>query len=282
MKYLVLGSSGQIGRALTKFLLCQKQEVLEYDIVRSPKEDLRIPHNDILKQYMSAADFVFFLAFDVGGSRYLKAYEHTFEFLSNNTRLMSNTFECLHETRKPFIFASSQMSNMSFSPYGMLKALGEQYTRSLNGIIVKFWNVYGVERDLAKAHVITDFILKAADRRRIDMMTDGVEERQFLHADDCSKGLYLLSQMYDIIDRNRELHITSFEWTRILDVAKIIAEFFPKTEIIPAKSNDDVQRGHRNEPDDYILQYWKPKTSLREGIGRIAAHITDMPLKARQ
>jgi nucleoside-diphosphate-sugar epimerase len=187
---------------------------------------------------------------------------------------MENTFELLHETRKPFIFASSQMSNMSFSPYGVLKALGEYYTRSLNGITVKFWNVYGIEQDLAKAHVITDFVLKARDHKCIDMMTDGTEERQFLYADDCSECLFLLSQLYETLNRNQELHITNFEWVKILDVAEIIAELFPGTVVIPAESKDDVQKGQRNEPDAYILQYWKPRTSLREGIVRIVDHMT--------
>lgn len=272
MKYLVLGSSGQIGSALTKFLIDQKQEVLEFDIVRSPQEDLRIPRNEILRQHMMAADFVFFLAFDVGGSRYLKTYQHTFDFLSNNARLMANTFELLRETHMPFVFASSQMSNMSFSTYGVLKALGEYYTRSLNGITVKFWNVYGIEKDLAKAHVITDFVLKARDNQCIDMMTDGIEERQFLYADDCSECLFLLSQLYEILNRNKELHITSFEWVKILDVAEIIAELFPGTRIIPSESKDDVQKGQRNEPDAYILQYWRPRTSLQDGIAQIVSY----------
>ncbi len=282
MKYLVLGSSGQIGSALAKSLIQWKHEVLEFDLVRAPHEDLRIPRSDILRRAMLAADFVFFLAFDVGGSRYLKTYEHTFEFLSNNARLMSNTFELLHETRKPFIFASSQMSNMSFSPYGLLKALGENYTRSLNGVIVKFWNVYGIEHNLAKAHVITDFILKARDYRSIDMITDGNEERQFLYAEDCSEGLYQLSQSYDAIDRDQELHITNFEWVKILEVARIIAEFFPGTVIIPSELKDDVQKGQRNEPHSYILQHWKPRTSLREGIEQIVAYFITPPLKDNQ
>jgi len=274
MKYLVLGSSGQIGSVLTKFLIDQKQEVLEFDIARSPQEDLRFPCNEILRQHMMATDFVFFLAFDVGGSRYLKIYQHTFDFLSNNARLMANTFELLRETHMPFVFASSQMSNMSFSTYGVLKALGEYYTRSLNGITVKFWNVYGIEQDLAKAHVITDFVLKARDHQCIDMMTDGTEERQFLYADDCSECLFLLSQFYETLNRNQALHITSFEWVKILDVAGIIAELFPGTVVNPANSMDDVQKGQRNEPDAYILQHWRPRTSLREGIRRIVDHMT--------
>ena len=50
------------------------------------------------------------------------------------------------------------MSNMDFSTYGTLKRLGEDITKSLNCLYVKFWNVYGIEKDLQKAHVVTDFV----------------------------------------------------------------------------------------------------------------------------
>ena len=56
---------------------------------------------------------------------------------------MAQTFGFLEKYKKPFVFASSQMSNMSYSPYGVLKRVGELYTRSLKGLTVKFWNVYG-------------------------------------------------------------------------------------------------------------------------------------------
>ena len=99
---------------------------------------------------MKQADFVFFLAFDVGGSRYLKKYQHTFDFINNNTRLMANVFGLLEKYNKRFVFASSQMSNMSYSPYGVMKRVGELYTTSLKGLTVKFWNVYGIEKDMDK------------------------------------------------------------------------------------------------------------------------------------
>ena len=54
---------------------------------------------------------------------------------------------------------------MDFSPYGTLKRLGESLTNSLNGIYVKFWNVYGVEKELNKSHVITDFVLMALRKK---------------------------------------------------------------------------------------------------------------------
>ena len=42
------------------------------------------------------------------------------------------------------------MSNMSYSPYGVMKRVGELYTKSLGGKIVHFWNVYGIEKDMDK------------------------------------------------------------------------------------------------------------------------------------
>jgi nucleoside-diphosphate-sugar epimerase len=269
MKYLVLGSSGQIGECLCSFLERRGQEVLRFDIVEDEAQDLRIRNNDLLIQRIKDCDFIFFLAFDVGGSRYLSKYQKEYGFLENNVRLMCNTFELIKEYNKKFIFASSQMSNMDYSPYGVAKSLGERYTESLGGLVVKFWNVYGPEKDLEKSHVITDFILKAMNDGEIDMLTDGSEVRQFLHADDCSNCLHILSEHYDDLSREDDYHITSFKWNSILEIAEIIASSFPDTKVTPSTAKDTVQKDKRNEPNEHILKFWKPEISIREGIEMI-------------
>jgi nucleoside-diphosphate-sugar epimerase len=222
---------------------------------------------------MSQCDFVFFLAFDVGGSRYLKKYQQTFDFIHNNMRLMTNTFECLKETGKPFIFASSQMSAMNHSSYGVLKKIGEYYTSCLGGLIVKFWNIYGAEKDLEKSHVITDFILKAKNTRTIDMLTDGKEARQFLYVEDCCECLDVLSTKYHSLEKNKPYHISGFKWNTILEVAEEVSSCFKGTTIKPSLNTDSVQRSEKLEPDKYILNYWAPKTSLREGIRKVVSQI---------
>lgn len=265
MKYLVLGSAGQIGLELCEFLRKKGEDVIEFDIASDKSEDLR--KQNILDDYIQMCDFVMFLAFDVGGSRYLKKYQHTYEFIENNTKLTLFTFETIKKHNKPFIFASSQMANMSYSPYGVCKSLGEIFSTSLGGLTVKFWNVYGPEHDLEKSHVITDFIIKAKEGK-ITMMTDGTEDRQFLHAEDCSNCLYILSKKYDEVERDKNLHITNFKWNSILDVAKIIKEIIP-CEIQPSQEKDTVQLNKKNEPDPYILNFWKPEISLEEGINKV-------------
>lgn len=270
MRHLVLGSSGQIGAHLCGHLEKAGDEVVPFDVARNPAEDLR-SNFPLLVEKMRAVDFVFFLAFDTGGARYLQQYQNTPGFVSNNEKLMQNTFEALRLLKKPFIFASSQMSNMLHSPYGVLKALGESHTRSLGGIIVKFWNVYGVETCAEKFHVISDFIQKARRHGRIEMISDGQEERQFLYAQDCCECLRWLAANHDSIPRDKNLHITSFQWTKILDVARIIGRQLNAPVIPGNQAADPVQRFQKNEPDPCILEYWKPKTSLEEGISQVIA-----------
>ena len=266
MKHLVLGSSGQIGSHLVRILRLNGEDVIEFDIVNSSDEDLRISNNQLLEVAISKSDFVHFLAFDVGGAKYMAKYQHTYDFINNNSLIMSNTFAALKKHNKPFIFASSQMSNMLHSAYGILKSIGESYTNALGGVVIKFWNVYGHETDPEKTHVITDFIKKAKLNKRIEMMTDGQEERQFLYGDDAAECLLILSRRYNEIDRNQFLHITNFQWSKIIEIAEIISSELGSCDIMPASTKDNVQKGYRNEPDKYILNFWKPKHDLREGI----------------
>lgn len=269
MKYLILGSAGQIGLSLCKYLEQQGHEVEQFDIADGESYDLRIYNNGFLWGAVERADFVFFLAWDVGGSTYLARYQDTYEFIANNLQIISNTFDVLHHYRRPFIFASSQMASMSYSSYGLTKHLAEKIVDTIGGLTVKFWNVYGIEHDPEKTHVITDFVKMAKNNRRIDMRTDGSEQRQMLHADDCSRALYVLSQRYQELPRDKQYHVTNFEWTAVIRIAAIIASHFPGTTIVPSPNKDTVQKDVRNEPDPHILEYWRPEISLEQGIERI-------------
>ena len=273
MRITVLGSSGQIGAYLSEYLSRKGHIVREFDVINGSHQDMTHIPNTYLRNAIMESDFVFFLAFDVGGSRYLKKYQHTFDFVNNNTRLMANAFGFLEQYDKPFVFASSQMSNMSYSPYGTLKRVGELYTESLGGLIVKFWNVYGIEKDHDKAHVITDFIRKGFEEGDFEMMTDGEEVRQFLYAEDCCEGLESVMKNYDEFYANDPLHITNFDYTTIREVAIIIENEFrligKPINIIPGEASDTVQLDKRNEADPFIQKYWSPKTDLETGIAKV-------------
>ena len=274
MKIAILGSSGQIGAYLTEYLRDKGHTVHEFDSVNGEEQDMTTIPNSELEHVISDCDFCFFLAFDVGGSRYLKKYQHTFDFINNNTRLMANAFGLLEKYNKRFVFASSQMSNMSYSPYGVMKRVGELYTTSLKGLIVKFWNVYGIEHDEEKSHVITDFIRRGFEEGEFEMLTDGTEERQFLYAEDCCEALETVMENFTDFKPEDPLHITSFRSTSIKQVAEIIQGCFNRigkydVRIKPGLAKDSVQMDKRNEADTYIMSWWLPKTGIESGINKV-------------
>ena len=270
----VLGSSGQIGAYLTEYLRGKGHEVIEIDKNLGPQHNLTTIPNEFVEIQIKRSDFVFVLAFDVGGSRYLKKYQHTFDFVNNNTRMMANVFTMLEKHKKRFVFASSQMSNMSYSPYGVLKRVGELYTSTLKGLTVKFWNVYGIEHDMEKAHVITDFIRKGFEETQFEMMTDGTEERQFLYAEDCCEALETVMESYTDFKPEDPLHITSFRTETIKEVAAMIKGCFfmdgmYDVDIKPGLAKDSVQMDKRNTADTFILDWWVPKTTIDKGIRKV-------------
>ena len=276
MKVTILGSEGQIGAYLSEYLTKKGHEVTGVDVVYGPENDLRVTPNTYVESKIKDADFVFFLAFDVVGSRYLKKYQHTFDFVNNNTRVMANTFRLLKKYSKRFVFASSQMSNMSYSPYGVMKRVGELHTTALKGLTVKFWNVYGIEKDMEKAHVITDFIRRGFEEGEFEMLTDGTEERQFLYAEDCCEALETVMECYSDFKPEDPLHITSFNSTCIAKIAAIIQGQFNiigkyNVKIKPGLAKDSVQMDKRNEADTYITGWWTPKTGIDQGISKVFA-----------
>jgi len=275
---LVLGGEGQIGQPLCEYLTKQGITVYNVDLLHGPAEDLRNASGNDAKSnveyWLEAVDFVFFLAFDIGGSKFLKTEQGKYQFLMNNTLIMANVFSLLQRHNKPFIFSSSVMAGMPWSPYGNLKNLGEHFTQSLGGITTRFWNVYGPEYDVIKSHVITDFIHKARDTGIIDMVTEGSEVRQFLYADDCSHVLYTLAENYKEACKYQKFDVTTHKWSSVLEVANIIAKHYG-AEVIPSKAKDlvrhDAQIVPKIKPLDKFWDYTKA-LELSEGIVKMIKH----------
>jgi len=270
MKVLVLGSCGQIGKPLVAHLESLGHVVAQWDKVRGADEDLSLVANyDRLCQATAECDAVVFLAFEVGGSKYLSERDSQFSYIHENSMLMSLTFSALEKAKKPFLFASSQMANMLHTNYGPLKLIGERYTQSLGGWTCRFWNAYGYEDpDSPKSHVITDFISMAKRDGVIKMRTSGAEARQFLHVDDCAQAIAFWCSNHQNLNKDEFLDITSHVWTTVAEVAQLIQANIPCI-ISSAKNEDNLQRGIKNAPNPYFLQFWKPTVSIQEGIRRL-------------
>jgi nucleoside-diphosphate-sugar epimerase len=260
MRNIVFGSEGFVGKSFTHFLRNAGEDVVEYDIKRDAKEDLRYAKLDF-----TGIDRVYFLAWDVGGAKYLYESASQFRQLDWNLKLLLNIMPQLQTSKIPFLFISSQLAEEYDTVYGVTKRLGEVWTHLLQGVRVRLWNVYGpIEAPSQRTHVVSDFVHQAVLNGRIEMLSTGEEKRQFIHIDDVCRALHRaialkLDGVYDI---------TSFEWVSVREVAQIIAEETGAAII------DGKQVGTTPfTPMKGRVPGWLPQLDLRQGLCRMIAEL---------
>ena len=178
-----------------------------------------------------------------------------------NIDLMRNVFPQLASANIPFLFASSQLADEVDTVYGVTKRLGEHWSRIYGGSIVRFWNVYGpIESVSERSHVISDMISSAINKGEICLMTDGSEQRQFIHIDDLCSAVERVS----INSLKGPFDISSFSWISIMEVAQIIAEL-TGTQV---RSGNLLGKTQSTSLSGRIPG-WFPQVELREGLQRM-------------
>jgi nucleoside-diphosphate-sugar epimerase len=256
IRNLVIGSEGFIGKPFCRFLEYKGEEVVRFDIKKGKAEDARTFNFDF-----KDIDRIYFLAWDVGGSKYLYESKLQLSQLEWNLALMKNVFEHIQKQKTKFLFVSSQLAEETDTVYGVTKKLGEVWTDLLGGVCVRVWNAYGfMESEDIKSHVISDFIYQALETGKIKMMTSGEEWRQFTHIEDLSRAFH---SAFGIKNRNRTVYdASSYEWVRIIDIANMIGE------ITGAKVLPGDKIGHDPLPSLNMgrVPGWLPAFTLREGI----------------
>ena len=251
-RHIVLGSEGFIGKCLVDSLRSQDKDVVGYDIKNGSDQDCR--YVDLL---LMETDVVYFLAWDVGGAKYLNNPACQLNQRNNNIQLMSNVFDQLRVAKSKFVFTSTQLVGVP-TMYGTLKQLGELDTNLLGGHVVRLCNVYGAYEDCSiRSHVISDFIHQALKDGHIHCSSTGYEMRQFIHVSDICQAI----QMALICDPKVAYEISSFEYTAIRKLAHCIGAYLNVPVSFGTAVDTTKITVRRN-----FLPRWKASIDLEDGL----------------
>ncbi len=251
----MLGGEGFIGRPFVEFLRRKGNQVDVFDSILGSQFDLR----HVLIPNLSSYDACYFLAWDVGGSKYL-AERSTWESqFRNNLMILSNTFPQLQHAKLKTVFVSSQLAGTDDSPYSLSKLIAQQYALELENMwLVRQWNVYGpLENYNLRSHAVSDFVYQALTSGKIVMRTSGLERRRFLHIEDlCDAYMAILDQ------RSQKLFdVAGSELVSIRQVAEIVAQntgaSVETSNSIGSTPNVEVSA---------LIPGWNPKIKLVDGI----------------
>lgn len=274
---LVLGSGGLVGKSLVRYLRAQGYSVIE--VKNRQHLDLRDEGALDIFAHLHIR-FCFFLAAEVGGSKFLtQGGDADKAIWDSNIAMYDVVFPFLAQHQIRFVFASSQLSTQP-TPYGRVKKQGEERIAELNskqasrnqpplGKIVKFWNIVGQEFVGSRSHVIPDVALQCARSGTARLLTDGNELRQYLSTDDCSRGLIAMMEQFSTIPS--ETHLTHGQFSSLKDVAVAMDKATPGGCKVSfgEKPSTMARSGDPDLVTHGTPQGWKPFRQLSDMVERV-------------
>ncbi len=264
---LVLGSKGLIGTALIDWLHANNYTTAE--VYNRAHIDLRMP--GALDTFTNIS-FVYFLACEVGGSKYIDGSNTQLEIIDSNIHIYQTVFEWLARTRTPYVFTSSYLQSQN-TAYGSVKRLGEAWIKALGfGRSARLWNIYGPERLGPRSHVLGDWIHSCITRGTIHSLTDGTEYRQFLHVRDTATGLGQMMERYALLEPITDL--STGVWHAMGEVGQLVTEqgacsitYSPVHAITCSQVSPNLTTTFHD--------YWQATISLATGVELMFSHYRD-------
>jgi nucleoside-diphosphate-sugar epimerase len=254
---VILGGAGLIGSALDRLLRSKGEQTIVYDLKLGFDLRLQDPPQHPVDTYY------WFLAWDVGGAKYIMDDRYQVEILQSNLKLCERVFAWLRERQGKFTFVSTQMVGYP-NAYGVSKSVGEYWAKVLGGSVCRLWNVYGAEKPSLRSHVVPDLI-EQGNKGFVRLGTSGEERRQFLLDDDCAEALLVQRE-----SGQRLADITSGEWVSIRDLGAAIAR------IMNAKLTCGSAPGYESLVDATApLLGWGPRVGLETGLERVVKRMRD-------
>ena len=223
MKIIVTGGAGFIGKHLVNFLITKGINITIFDNFSNSKKEsitylknqgVKIIEGDITKMQdinnaVTSHDMVIHLAAKISVEESIENPSETFQTNVEGTKNV--LIACENNNIKKIIVASSaavygesepkikltEKSKMNpISPYGESKVMMEyEITRfvenhDLNYVILRFFNIYGIDQSSEYAGVITKFIKKIEMNKPLEIFGDGMQMRDFISINDIVNSIY--------------------------------------------------------------------------------------------
>lgn len=300
MNILVTGGAGFIGKHLVKFLIENKNNVSVLDnfsnsdkkwISKFKKYQIKIFEGDIrndedILKATKDQDVVIHLAAKISVEESIKNPSETFEI---NVKGTENVLEiCKKNNVKKIIVASSaavygegnekykiteQTKLNAISPYGESKIEMEKEiikfcsNNQINYVILRFFNIYGLDQSMEYAGVITKFLEKIEKSENLIIFGDGMQTRDFVAIED------IINSIHNAIEytENGIFNIASGEKITIKELAKLMILLSNKTlgiEYVKSKKGDIKYSEADIQLAKNYLNYFS-KIELKDGIKKL-------------
>lgn len=284
MTILVTGGKGFIGRNLIPKLIKSGNEVICLDINKDPSlelEGVTYITGDVVDLYelkIPYFDLCYHLAavhLDKTSSILNPAL--TFRTIVQGTEVVAR-FCKDRDAKVIYAGSSSKYFSTSRSPYTSYKVIAEEILRTYQNTyglklhIASIYNVYGYCTVTNKE--ISNLLYHWRDQIKkgtVEIFGDGKQKKDFVHVDDVTDALFLLSEHGTSFVN---WHIGSGVSLSLLDIFNTFKKYFPKLKHKFKKIKGVDNSDHLIKDLSFMEEYaWVPKHSLRKYIKNTSKYL---------
>lgn len=291
MRALVTGGAGFIGHHLVARLLGEGCRVRVLDDLSAGRSDWLPPEAELLEGSIEDAGLCSRACREVEAVFHLAAWSRsvtTVEGLERCTRVnVTGTQNVLAAAREHgvarFIYSGSstyygdnpvpqheEQKPDLLNPYGLTKAVGEDYTRlfdrlfGLPTVVLRYFNVYGPGQPTEGVYalVLGIFLRRAAAGLPLEIHGSGMQRRDFVHVDDVVEA-NLLAWRSTL--RNRTYNVGSGGALSIQELADLVSPHQVFTEARAGDSGCTLADLSRIRAE----LGWEPRVSFAEGLAQL-------------
>jgi UDP-glucose 4-epimerase len=304
---LVTGGAGFIGSHLVDLLLAQGHDVVVIDnesatlnevFFWNPKADnykLDVVDFSAIRPLFEGVDFVFHLAAE---SRLQPAILNPIEAVQKNVLGTTVVLQCAREASVDRVVYSSTSSGYGLNlppnhegqsddclnPYSLTKIFGEKLCKlftdlyGLKTVSLRYFNVFG-ERSPAGgqyAPVVGIFLEQYREGRRLSVVGDGSQKRDFIHVSDVARAnLFAATTPLPAESFGQFFNVASGDNIAIVEIARLIS---PEIEFVEKRVGEaETTLGSIDKITN--VMGWQPKTEVRSWI-REAKNRVDIELSS--
>ena len=280
MKILVTGGAGFIGMNLIKRLVSEGHDVVSLDDYSTGFEKNEIEGCNYINadieslEYWKGKDFD--LCYHIAAqSRVQPSFTDPTDCFRINVKGTETVMEWAKYNNVKVVYAgsSSKHHDPTDSPYAMYKYLGEEVcklykkTYDVNVEICRFYNVYGdgESLDLQNGNVIGIWRTLVSKDKKLTIVGDGEQRRDFIHVDDIVEGLYRIG----LVDNKHEdaWELGSGVNYSVNELFGFFKEKYPNIDAIYIPDQKGNYRETLNTNTDTTERLgWKPKDRLKDYI----------------
>lgn len=284
MNILIVGGAGYLGGAVTELLQSSEHNITVYDALlyeETYRKDITFVRGDIrnralMQKYLDWADVVVWLAALVGDPACSLDESITKEINANSVKYLRDYYQgriifmstcSVYGAQDDMLDETSPLNPLSL--YAQTKQKAEEILCNENALIFRLGTLQGISDQFSRIRfdlVVNTLVMRAYVHNKINVF-GGDQFRPMLHVRDAASAI-----VQGLNCSNTGIYNIRSENTTIMEIAKLVEQYFPGLHVEITKTKFEDSRNYRVSCDKAFQELgFVPTLTIEDGVSELKA-----------